>query len=207
MPSENWTRVALADTLHVTADSLCRPFWISWANNMLQVGRGSSVSGSTTFLKYQMTESQPISSISVSTGWGSTGHWIITNPHGMSTRRRYSHPPSVFPPAIGTPTCRWVIVNQNLPLTRLDLIVVGTRKGAWTPKFSSSSLSPGTEQLTYNSQFIEVNFYKPMLIKSVTTKGSASANEYVTEYSIQFSYNDRSAMEVYKTPGFGLTKV
>lgn len=60
----------------------CRPFWISWAGGLLQVGRGNTVSGSMQFLKYQMTETQPISAMAVSTGWGTTGQWVITNPHG-----------------------------------------------------------------------------------------------------------------------------
>lgn len=83
----------------------------------------------------------------------------------------------------------------------------GTRKGAWSPLYSvRSSVPVGTEQFVYN-QWIQADFAKPTLIRSITTKGSSSATEYVTEYSIQYSYNDAKNWQYYQEESSRSTKV
>lgn len=65
----------------------------------------------------------------------------------------------------------------------------GTRKGAWSPKYAVKKGVPiGTEQFIYK-EWIQVDFAKPTLIQSITTKGSATSAEYVVEYYIQYAYD------------------
>ncbi|KAF6018621.1 EDIL3 [Bugula neritina] len=94
--------------------------------------------------------------MAVSTGWGASGEWVITNPHGK-------------------------------------------RKGAWSPKYAVSP-KPGTAEQYIYGQWIQIDFAKPTLIQSVTTKGSATALEFITEYYLEFSYDNPKSFEPYTTP-------
>ena len=77
---------------------------------------------------------------------------------------------------------------------------LGTRKGAWSPKYTAKNVPLGTEQFIYG-HWIQVDFGKPTLITAVTTKGSSSANEYLTEYYLTYSYDTPYNFQPYTKPG------
>jgi len=79
-------------------------------------------------------------------------------------------------------------------------VIAGQRVGAWIAKFNSRSVPPGTIQSVY-TQWIQVDFFKPTMLKSVTTKGRFDQNEYVTEYSIQYSFTKELTFENLRKPG------
>ena len=53
-----------------------KPFWISWANNIIKVGKGSVV-GMETFLTWNDQNPHPVNYVAFATGWGSTGKWKV----------------------------------------------------------------------------------------------------------------------------------
>ena len=52
------------------------PMWISWGNHLC-VGKGFNV-GSNEMMRCEFDYSIPISFMSMCTGWGATGEWVIT---------------------------------------------------------------------------------------------------------------------------------
>ena len=60
-----------------------RPFWLSWAGGLIQVGRGTRVSVDR-FIEWQETEPYPTNAVAISTGWGATGEWQFTDIQGYS---------------------------------------------------------------------------------------------------------------------------
>ncbi|OWF48285.1 C3 and PZP-like alpha-2-macroglobulin domain-containing protein 8 [Mizuhopecten yessoensis] len=54
-----------------------RPFWISWANNIIRVGQGDIV-GKSQFMMWNDTSPHDVNYVAVATGFGSSGDWQIT---------------------------------------------------------------------------------------------------------------------------------
>lgn len=63
-----------------------REFWISWwdSGNKLRVGQGSIV-GEQEFMNADLRDDKPINVIQFSTGWGSTGYWMVDKFEGCHT--------------------------------------------------------------------------------------------------------------------------
>lgn len=53
------------------------PFWISWTNNVIKVGKGIDV-GKQTFLTWNDTAPHAVNYVAFATGWGATGKWKVT---------------------------------------------------------------------------------------------------------------------------------
>lgn len=53
------------------------PFWISWTNNVIKVGKGIDV-GKQTFLTWNDTVPHAVNYVAFATGWGATGKWKVT---------------------------------------------------------------------------------------------------------------------------------
>ena len=53
-----------------------KPFWVSWAGGIFQIGTGLTV-GTGTFLTYNSQSTPTIRAVAVSTGWGVTGTWTF----------------------------------------------------------------------------------------------------------------------------------
>lgn len=53
-----------------------KSFWISWANNIIKVGKGNVV-GMETFLTWNDQNPHPVNYVAFATGWGSTGKWKV----------------------------------------------------------------------------------------------------------------------------------
>jgi hypothetical protein len=54
-----------------------KSFWISWANNIIKVGKGNVV-GMETFLTWNDQNPHPVNYVAFATGWGSTNINILT---------------------------------------------------------------------------------------------------------------------------------
>lgn len=50
------------------------PFWISWANGVITVGKGNTV-GQNTFMTWKDPHPHPVNYVAFATGFGSTGKW------------------------------------------------------------------------------------------------------------------------------------
>ena len=72
-----------------------KPFWISWADGVFQVGSGLTV-GTGRFLSYNSQSTPIVRSVAVSTGFGSTGTWTFgkLNSSTFCNHTYNSEPPS-----------------------------------------------------------------------------------------------------------------
>lgn len=72
-----------------------RYFWIAWGVNAGQtgvwVGRGEIINQDV-FLSYTNPQVYDISTVALSTGWGSTGEWTWDIEQGTATRHNLFHP-------------------------------------------------------------------------------------------------------------------
>jgi len=55
-----------------------RPFWVSWTGGNIKFGRGPQV-GQDVVCEWQDPNPRDINFVSVSTGWGSSGKWILSH--------------------------------------------------------------------------------------------------------------------------------
>lgn len=62
---------------HPLSCSQYRPFWVSWANNIIRVGHGNIV-GKSQFMMWNDTAPHEVNYVAVATGFGSSGEWDIT---------------------------------------------------------------------------------------------------------------------------------
>ncbi|XP_046373128.2 uncharacterized protein LOC124146734 [Haliotis rufescens] len=69
---------------HTPLDSSrAKPFWVSWSSGVIKVGTGTEV-GVSTFMQLADT-THHVTSIAVTTGWGSTGDWVFEEEHFSSS--------------------------------------------------------------------------------------------------------------------------
>ncbi|XP_045191095.1 uncharacterized protein LOC123547911 [Mercenaria mercenaria] len=61
---------------HPLSCSQPHPFWVSWDNNYIRVGKGNTV-GEQQFMVWNDTDPHPVNYVAVSTGFGSTGDWTF----------------------------------------------------------------------------------------------------------------------------------
>ena len=59
-----------------------RPFWISWEGGSITLGSGARV-GRNTILDYQHDDPYDVTMATLSTGFGSSGIWVLSQPEGQ----------------------------------------------------------------------------------------------------------------------------
>ena len=74
---------ASTDTPNILSSEKLQPFWVRWSKGLIQVGKGHIV-GDQELLQWQDPNPRSVHSITVSTGWGTDGHWEFDSYEGMS---------------------------------------------------------------------------------------------------------------------------
>ena len=71
------------DTLGIVHCNQSRPFWISWEGGRIKLGSGARV-GRNTILDYMHDDPYDVTMATLSTGFGSKGIWVISQPEGRN---------------------------------------------------------------------------------------------------------------------------
>lgn len=64
-------------TNHPIDCSKYTPFWVSWTNNVIKVGKGNDV-GKQQFMSWNDTAPHDVNYVAFSTGFGASGKWKVT---------------------------------------------------------------------------------------------------------------------------------
>ncbi|CAH1794507.1 unnamed protein product [Owenia fusiformis] len=79
------TEKVTVDTPNLLNCTVFLPFWVTWQNGIIRVGKGFSY-GRNLLMEWQDTTPKPVTVISVATGWGSTANWNFREPTGREVR-------------------------------------------------------------------------------------------------------------------------
>ena len=83
--SPSGEEVATADTDDILSCNEMRQFWVAWTDKIVRVGEGSEI-GELEILYYDDSNFHPIFSVGFSTGYTSTGQWVVGDLEGRTVK-------------------------------------------------------------------------------------------------------------------------
>ncbi|CAH1798336.1 unnamed protein product [Owenia fusiformis] len=143
----------------VVSCSEMRPFWVSWENGLIKVGKGH-IYNTNTFLSWQDPTPYDVKAINFMTGWGASGTWnlidITTTSRAIFGKRKRSIQSTYKRRYLKDPLQRFQLgrkASKSFLRSHTNRVIGGIltnrRKRGWSPGETAEEIEEGKEDISW----------------------------------------------------------